>query len=106
MRMNSLLHGAKTEIVGCTVSHAAANTTSGKKRGEAQDVVVAPLIHSQLTCTLDHRCPAELASHDNDRPIEQTALLQVFDQGRDGRIRLTREPAMRPDVFVTVPRLR
>ena len=72
--------GGVAEVVGRAVDVAALEAAAGQPEGEAVAVVVAAV------GPLRDRQPAELARPEDDRRVEQPALLQVADQGRAGLV--------------------
>ena len=78
------------EVVGLAVGDAGLDAAAGQPDGEAARVVVAAVVvGGQRALAVDR--PAELAAPDDQRVVEQAALLQVGDQGgaRAGRCRGT-----------------
>ena len=69
--------GAEAEFVRFTVDVAGFHTTTGDPEGEGVDVMVA----ADGVAILSHRCAAELATPNDERVVEQSALLQVQHQG-------------------------
>ena len=105
VRVNPLVHGAVTEIIRRAVCCTSPDTGPGEQRSEAEYVVVAALVHLQLPSALDHRRAPELAADDNERLIEESALLQIRHQRSDRRIGRPRQHAVRTDILMAVPRL-
>ena len=95
--------GLEADLVGLAVMDAALDAAAGEPGGEGVRVVVAAHLLRVLR-PLRHRQPAELAAPDDQRRVEQAALLQVGQQGGDGLIGLAGELAMvAGDVGVAVP---
>ena len=86
MDVNRILRDTKSQLVGLSVVEAPLHSAAGHPHGEAVRVVVS-------TENLPFRCAAftewgatELSSPDDQRLVEETALLQVLDQGGDGLV--------------------
>ena len=65
------------------------------------------MVVAAVVAALDHRRAAELAAPDDQRVVEQAALLQVLDQRRAGLVGVARSSFFRSadEVAVLVPRL-
>ena len=72
--------GGVAEVVGCAVDVAPLEAAAGEPEGEAVPVVVAAV------GALRDREPAEFPGPDDDRLVEQPALLEVADEGRAGLV--------------------
>ena len=70
---------AKPKLVGVAEVQAGLDAAAGQPHGEGVDVMVAA---DPCSRDLAHRRAAELAAPDDQRVVEQAALLQVLDQGR------------------------
>src|SRR5262249_36796949 len=71
--------GVKAEVVRLAVDDARFNAATSQPDGVAMRVMVAPqLIGAKVT--LHHGRPPKLASPNNQRGIQQAALLEVLDQ--------------------------
>src|SRR5438445_13733188 len=79
---HALFDGVIAEVVGRSVRDAGLGTAAGHPDGEGVLVVIAaePL---GAVALLVHRRAAKLASPDNQRAVQQAALLEILDQGRD-----------------------
>ena len=77
--MEAVDDGGAAELVGFADADAALDAAAGHPHGEAEGVVVA----ARARGILGHRLPAELAAPDDQRLIEQAALLEVLDQAGD-----------------------
>ena len=69
------------EFVGHAVADAGLHAGAGQPAGEAVGIVVAA-----LGALLEHRHAAELGAPDDERVLEQAALLEVADQRGGGLI--------------------
>ena len=74
-----ILDGGAAEFVGLADADAALDAAAGQPHGEAVGVVVA----AGALGVLGGRLPAELAAPDDQRLVEQAALLQVLEQAGD-----------------------
>ena len=74
----AVLDGVEAELVGRAVDDAALDAAAGHPDGEAERMVVAA-----VGLFLRPGRAAELGGPDDDRLIEQAALLQVAQQARD-----------------------
>jgi hypothetical protein len=100
-----VLDGLIAEVVGGAVGHAAFDAAAGEHRRKAVDVMVAPVADAFEAAVLNHRRPAELAADDDERIFEQAALLEVFEQRRDGPIGGLGQLGVHADIVVAVPGL-
>ena len=94
----SVLDREVAELVGRAVRDPAPDPAAREEQREALDVVVAAV-------ALRHRRAAELAAPDDERLVEQAALLQVQDQCRRRLVHLARlhgDVALDPAVVVPV----
>ena len=73
------LHGGAAQLVGLADADAALDAAAGQPHREAVGVVVA----AGALGVLGRRLPAELAAPDDQRRVEQAALLQVLEQPGD-----------------------
>ena len=69
VKVHAVFHRGNTVFVGRAIGHAALHAAAGHPEGESGGVVVAPVR------LLDVRRAAELATPNNQRLLEQTALL-------------------------------
>ena len=76
-----VLDGVEAELVGGAVDDAPLDAAAGQPGAEALRVVVAAV-------GLRARRAAELGAPDDDRLIEQAALLQVLEQAGDRQVDL------------------
>ena len=74
--------GVVAEVVGGAVGLAALDAAAGEPDAEAIGVVVAAVL------ALGARGPAELATPDDERLVEQPALLQIGEQAGDRQVGL------------------
>src|SRR5262249_45493877 len=92
--------GEGADLVGGAVDVTSLHPAAGHPEAVAEVPVVA-------ACGgVDLRAAAELAHHHDERPAEQAAGVEVFDQARHGRIQLGKERILQADevVAVRVPR--
>ena len=68
------------EVVGLAVGEAALHAATGHPDGEDVGVMVAAERFLVVDVPLAERSAAELAAPDDQRVVEQSALLEVFDQ--------------------------
>jgi hypothetical protein len=89
--VDAILHRLEAEVVGGAVDLPPFHAAAGQPRGEAVVVVVAA-VHlagvGALLRQLDRRRAAELAAPDDERLVEQAALLEVDEQRADRLIAL------------------
>ena len=71
----------KPKLVGLAERDARLDAAAGQPHREGVGVVVAAVV-----AALDHRRAAELAAPDDQRVVEQAALLQVLDQRGAGLV--------------------
>src|SRR5258708_3845861 len=75
--MASIHHGFVAELVGFAVRSTALDSGTGHEVGESFGIVIASI------AALADRLAAELSAPDDEGFVEQTALLQVGQQGRN-----------------------
>src|SRR5438034_11473923 len=75
--------GPVTDFIRLDISHAAADSSTGEPEGEALTVVIPAGRVVELPFA-DGQA-ADLASPMDNRGVQQTPLLEIFDQGR-GRL--------------------
>src|SRR5262249_27051733 len=98
--VDAVLDGTEAELVRRPVGHAALDAAAGHPHREAPVVVVAAV------AALAGRGAAELAAPDDERVVEQAALLQVGEQCGHGPVDVAAEVARRLVVVaVRVPGL-
>ena len=69
------------EVVGFAVDRAAFDAAAGHPHGEAAGVMVAAVVFfAEAALGVDRA--AELAAPDDERVVEQAALLEILDAGR------------------------
>ena len=79
--VDGVLDDVVAEVVGLAVDDAGLDAAAGHPHGEAAAVVVAAVVVAgQRALAVDR--PAELAAPDDQRVVEQAALLQVVDRAR------------------------
>ena len=105
-----VLDGLEAELVGRAVDVAALDAAAGQPHREAVVVVVAAVDLAGVRAgrrQLDRRRAAELAAPDDQRVVEQPALLQVREQAPrwPGRTAPARRRWLTLEVVVAVPRL-
>ena len=98
VEVGDVLDGLHAELVGGAVDRAAPDAAAGQEDGEALRVVVAAVGAGGVGR------PAELAGPEDQRALEQPALLEVLDQGGDRPVGLPGVPLVaRLEVAVLVP---
>ena len=80
-----VLDGVEAELVGLAEGDARLDAAAGQPHGEGVGVMVAAVV-----AALDHRRAAELAAPDDQRVVEQAALLEVLDQRGAGLVGVLR----------------
>src|SRR5205823_2701254 len=70
------------DLVRRTIDHSPAYAGPGQKSG----VALRPVVPAGVGIVGDLRSTAKLADCDHERACQQAALLEVFQQGRDGRV--------------------
>ena len=78
--------GKVAELIRRTVDDPRLDPAAGHPNGEAVRMMIAT---ETRTTSLRHWRPPELTAPDHQRFIQQTALLEVADQGRDGPVHST-----------------
>src|SRR5665213_4181381 len=77
--VDRILHDVVAEVVGLAIDHARLDAAAGHPDREAARVMIAAIILArQRALTVDRA--AEFAAPDDERLIEQAALLQVGEQ--------------------------
>ena len=79
--VDPVLDDVEAEVVGLAERDARLDPAAGQPHREGVRVVVAAVV-----APLDHRRAAELAAPDDQRVVEQPALLQVLDQRGAGLV--------------------
>ena len=74
--VHGILHNVVREIIGFAPVDASANTTTGQEHAKAPRVMIAAVI-PRHKITLSVNSAAEFTSPQNQRVIEQLALLQI-----------------------------
>ena len=74
------------EVIGFAVGDAWFDATAGHPRGVSVGMVVAAPAFAVVEFALDERGATEFAAPDNERVIEETEALEVFDEGGAGLI--------------------
>ena len=109
VNVNRVFNRLETKIVGGAVDVSAFNAAAGHPHGKAVMVVIAAVDFSgvgPLLGKFDGRRPAEFASADHQRFVEQLPLLEIGEQRADGLGDLSREGRVPfPQVIVAIPRL-
>src|SRR5262245_10152475 len=100
MHVDGVHNGLVTELVGFAIACPPLCTASGKPIGECVGVVIS----SRLFGFLSHGQSTELTSPNHECLIQQSPLLEIFEQGGDGLIGFLSKSAMVPgDVAVAIP---
>ena len=86
--VEAVLDGAEAEFVGGADGLAALHAAAGHPHREAGRVVIAAVAF------FAHRRAAEFAAPDDQRLVEQAALLEVLEQPGDRLVDLAAEPAV------------
>ena len=81
---------AVTEFIGIAVAHAAADNASGKNRAVTLDVVIT-------SGALGHGSASEFSTPDDERVLEQIAILEVRDESRGAAVEAERLGGTRGD---------
>src|SRR5215469_1742736 len=85
VNVDRIIHHVVTEIVGFAVGNARLDAAAGQPSSKATAVVIAAVVvFGQRALAVDGT--AELAAPNNERVVEQAALLQVPDQGCAGLV--------------------
>src|SRR5437762_13298515 len=85
--VNLVLNRVKAKLVGLAIDHAWTNATTGHPDGvTVRMMIAAQLIGFQIT--LHHGSAPELAAPDDQRGVEQAALLKVAQQRDAGLVSL------------------
>src|SRR2546421_2413251 len=103
--MNWIVHGFESELVGGAVDLAGFYSAPRQQDGKTMDVVVTAVVNRIEPAHVDHRGAAEFRTYEDQRVIQQPTLLQIHNQRRDSRVRLTSVRLVAHDVFVLVPLL-
>ena len=77
----NVFHGLESEFVGGAMADAGFDAGAGQNGGEAAGIVVAA-----FGTFLEHRHAAEFGAPEDQSVLQQTALLEVSDQGCCGLI--------------------
>ena len=93
--MDRFIGGGETGLIGRTVNIAPPHSPAGQPHGKAVMIVVAAIEfrHCAGRGHFDSRRAPEFATPDHQRVIEHSALLEVFQQCRDGLVAFQRQPA-------------
>ena len=83
--VDGVLDDVVAEVVGLAVDDAGLDAAAGQPDGEAAAVVIAAVVVVAVRA-LAVDGAAELAAPDDQRVVEQAALLQVLDQGGGGLV--------------------
>ena len=96
----SIFHSMQTDLISSPIRRPTFDTATRQPHTKAVGIVVTTI------GTFCVRCPAELASPDNERFIEQATLLEVTDQSGDRLIDLLSHISMATfQLAVLVPRV-
>ena len=82
-----VFHDAEAQFVGLAVMQAGLHAAAGHPHRETIGVVIAAKNVAARGAAFAERRAAELAAADDQRVVEQAALLQISDQGGDRFIR-------------------
>src|SRR5262249_9774522 len=77
-------NGVEAELVGRAERKSRLDAAAGHPHGEGVRVVIPAVI----AAALNHGGPAELAAPEDNRVVQQAALLEVLDQGGTGPVRV------------------
>ena len=86
VQVDLVFHGGEAEFVGLAIRHAPFDAAAGQPHGKAVRIVVA----ARRPFPFGKRHPAEFASPQNQRAIQQSATFQVREQAGDGAVDLGR----------------
>lgn len=76
--VQAILHGVKSEFIGCTDGLPASDAPTGHPHREAGGIVVTAVAF------LAHGCATELASPHHEGLFEETSGVKVFEKAGDG----------------------
>src|SRR5439155_19826765 len=79
MHVNRILGDVVREIVGRSVSHAAADAATGEPDREAARMMVSAVVVGRQLALAVNRAP-ELAAPNDERVVQQAALFQITNQ--------------------------
>ena len=78
--MNFVLHGAKSEVIGCPVSCSTSHTSTCHPDGEAPRVMVSTVgVFGSWRTT-------EFSAPEDECIVEHSTLFKIFQQGSDGLV--------------------
>ena len=100
------VHNAVAHVVGLTEGHTAFHSTSGHPSAEAFRLMLAAVCVNRCCAAevLAPRRAAELTGPQDERVVQQPTSFQVFEQARNGLIRLLAKPReVAANVAVMVP---
>ena len=75
-------HGVVAQFVSCSLDHAPFDTSTGHPDTEAKRMMITAI------CALGTRGPSELGREHHNGILEQSPLLQVFQQTRGRQVNL------------------
>src|SRR5579871_3244783 len=79
--VDRIFNDVESQIVGFTIDEAGFDSSARQPHGERLRVVVAAQAATERGIGLNHWGTTEFAAPDDERFVQQAALLQVFDQG-------------------------
>src|SRR5437868_4521562 len=90
MNAGAFLGGPKTKLIGSAINCAPPNAPARQPDAEAVVIVIAAQLGFAAVSQLDRRSAAELTAPQNERVLEQPALLQVGHESCDRTIDFAR----------------
>ena len=109
VNMNPLLNGRKAKLVSRSVNETRANPSARQPHGESVRIMVSSIDHAAIGPVIGQFNgwgPTKLAAPNHQGVFEHPALLQIFEERRDGPIAFSGQALMfRLNVIVTIPRL-
>lgn len=82
MNMDFVLHDVETKIVSFTESNSRFETATCHPHCKRLRMMIAAKFAPSVGITLDHRSAAKFATPNDERIIQESTLLQVFDESR------------------------
>ena len=101
--MHRVLGDLEAEIVGGPINGRGLRASAGHQYGESVDVVVAAVVDRAETAQVDDRRAAEFAGDQHQRLIEESTLLEIGHQRRDGLIYRAGRVLVTHDIGVVIP---
>ncbi len=90
MGSQRVARGVSADAIACAEHLAAGNARAGQRKAKHMAPVIAP------PHAVDARRPAEFADRDDQRLLQQTAVLQVIQERREGDVELRAEHVLQP----------